>query len=74
MLEKIGKAKGTNDAEFQALWKRAEDHFELLDNIKKYMENYIRGTLRVVARVVVSCGLTRKTHTTQRSRPCVCKR
>lgn len=46
MLEKIGKAKGTNDAEFQALWKRAEDHFELLDNIKKYMENYIRCASR----------------------------
>jgi hypothetical protein len=43
VLEKFGKAKGTNEAEFQALWKRAEDHFELLDNIKKYVENYIRA-------------------------------
>lgn len=39
----LGKAKGVNDAEFQAMWKRTEEHCHLLDNIKKYMENYIRS-------------------------------
>ena len=42
-LQKFGKSRGYNDAEFETLWKRAEDHFNLLDNIKKFVENYVRS-------------------------------
>ena len=42
-LQKFGKSRGYNDAEFETLWKRCEDHFQLLDNIKKYVEGYVRA-------------------------------